>query len=104
MRRSLSLSCLGGLLMMLGVLSGHSCGQAPQPEARRDRERLQQPVYKVAQQLIDPALGVKSEVKAQEHPLAPALAMSKSCQQTLSKVRDYSATMVKRERIGGKLN
>jgi hypothetical protein len=84
-------------------MTGHSCGQAP-ADGRRDRDRLQQPVYKVAQQLVDPAVGVKVENKPQEHPLAPALAMAMSCQQTISKIRDYSATMVKRERINGKLN
>jgi hypothetical protein len=91
--------------LTLGLLTGHSCGQAPQSaDGRRDRERLQQPVFKVAQQLVDPAVGVRAENKPQEHPLAPALAMATSCQQTIGKIRDYSATMVKRERINGKLN
>lgn len=102
MKRTISLSSLGGLLLALGGLAGHSCGEAP--EARRgDRDQLPRPVYKVAQQQVADSSAAKVDRKP-EHPLAPALAMARSCEQTIASIKDYSATMVKRERIGGKLN
>jgi Protein of unknown function (DUF1571) len=86
----------GGTLALVPVGVG---GQRP------DRDRLSKPVYKVAQQLVDPAVGVQGgDARKAEHPLVPALVMARSAEQTLLKIHDYSATMVKRERIGGKLN
>jgi hypothetical protein len=38
-----------------------------------------------------------------EHPLMPALRWARSGSTELGKIQDYSATLVKRERIGGKL-
>src|SRR5262245_4001939 len=70
---------------------------------RADREQLPQPVYKVAQQLIDPATGNKTET-VEEHPLVPALKMAYSSLESCKAIKDYTATMVKRERIGDKLN
>ena len=39
-----------------------------------------------------------------EHPLMPALRWARDGQPNIEKIQDYSATMVKRERLNGKLN
>ena len=39
-----------------------------------------------------------------EHPLIPALRWAEEGQRTVDGIQDYSATMIKRERISGKLN
>jgi len=38
-----------------------------------------------------------------EHPLLPAVRWAKTCMERINKVEDYSATLVKRERIDGEL-
>ncbi len=58
-----------------------------------------------------PALpGVQSQAPTQpmivqpmEHPLAPAINRARFAQEQIAKIQDYSATLVKRERIDGKL-
>jgi outer membrane lipoprotein-sorting protein len=40
---------------------------------------------------------------ANEHPLTPALRWARDGMSSMEKIQDYSATVVKRERIGGKL-
>jgi len=90
---------------------------AESPAQPRDRNQLPRPVYKVAQKLADasaaqvPAAepvandGQTPAAAPTQHPLEPALAIAYSSMQTIkSNIKDYSCTMVKRERIGGKLN
>lgn len=49
------------------------------------------------------ALGIPPAA-AGEHPLAPAIAWAKTALADIAKIQDYSANMVKRERIDGTLN
>ena len=108
-------------LIAMGCLAGvatTSPAQAPQnpPRAgsRPDRGQLQQPVYRVAQQLPDANAVANNPVPAQpgvgqgaqaEHPLVPALQIAYAAMNNIrANIKDYSCTMVKRERIGGKLN
>ncbi len=85
-------------LMLVGIV-GFVRAQAP-TGTRTDRESLPQPVHRVAHKSEEP------EVKAQpQHPLEPALEIAyKALANIQTNIHDYSATMVKRERIDGKLN
>lgn len=49
------------------------------------------------------ARAVLSDVQPNEHPLMPALRWARTGLSDLEKIQDYSATVVKRERIDGKL-
>jgi hypothetical protein len=89
---------------------------AQSPDGTRDRSQLPQPVYKVAQNLADagnaqapaaatPNQGQTPAAPAAEHPLEPALKIAYASLATIQHdIKDYSATMVKRERIGGTLH
>jgi hypothetical protein len=88
---------------------------AQTPDGARDRSQLPQPVYKVAQNLaaagnaqapapVAPNQGQTPAAPA-AHPLEPALKIAYASLATIhSDIKDYSATMVKRERIGGTLH
>lgn len=106
-----------GLGLALGTslcLATNLPGQAP---TRGDRDRLPRPVYRVAENnkaeqspAEEAAARVANEPAAKpadaqnEHPLAPALVIAKSALQNIdTNIRDYSCTMVKQERVGGKL-
>jgi outer membrane lipoprotein-sorting protein len=98
---------------------GSSLAQAPQAPAaaggRPNRDQLTQPVFRVAQQQPQqPAIvanntvpGPQPEVGAvppQQHPLEPALQMAYAAMTNIrNNIKDYSCTMIKHERIGGKL-
>jgi hypothetical protein len=71
-------------------------GQAPgQPVARVADLTGMSPIHRA---LTDPAV-----VKPGEHPLMPALRWAKTGVENIRKIQDYSATLVKRERIGNDL-
>ena len=114
--------CLVGLAVVTGALLGASAtmrAQSPQgqqqPSARPGREQLPQPVYRVAQQVPDAgAIAANTNgnlpqqpepVAQQEHPLVPALQIAYAAMNNIrANIKDYSCTMIKRERIDGKLN
>lgn len=74
-------------------------GALCQAEEPRSREQLKEPVFRVGK--IGGAADQKQE---QQHPLDPALKVAYEGLEHLRKnVIDYSATMVKRERISGVL-
>jgi hypothetical protein len=94
------------------------------PQQRVDRQQLTQPVYRVAQQpsqngqpgqngqqpaivannTIPPANDVGGPQAPAQHPLEPAIQMAKSAMSNIrGNVKDYSCTLIKRERISGKL-
>ncbi len=86
--------------------------RSSQRNGRPGREQLPQPVYRVAQQQPNslaannlPAAPNDATVQnAGEHPLVPALQMAYASLATIrNNVKDYQCTMVKHERIGGKL-
>jgi len=78
-----------------------STGQ-PQPGRAQ-----QQPAYRVAERSKpspENALPDYAIRRPDEHPLMPAIRWAYAGLRELENIRDYSATMVKRERINGKLN
>ena len=114
---------LVGLAVVTGASGrhlGHDAAQSPQgqqqPPARPGREQLPQPVYRVAQQAPDAgAIAANTNgnlpqqpeaaVAQQEHPLVPALQIAYAAMNNIrANIKDYSCTMIKRERIDGKLN
>jgi hypothetical protein len=103
-------------LVSLAWVVGAVVAQAPQPQPRTGRQQLTQPVYRVADQTAQPdrvannTLPQQNDVVApqvgqpQQHPLEPAVQMAKSAMVNISNnIQDYSCTLVKRERINGKL-
>ncbi|MBL8827398.1 MAG: DUF1571 domain-containing protein [Planctomycetaceae bacterium] len=79
-------------------------GARPTTPATPDRT-TRQPVQPVAYFGEPPATASPTIPAAQpgEHPLAPAIARAHSSMESIAKIQDYSATMVKRERIDGVL-
>ncbi len=77
---------------------------AETPTGRTDRESLQQPVYKVAVKNVAVTETVVPATPP-EHPLVPAIRLAKaSLDHIHHDIHDYTAKMVKRERINGTLN
>ncbi len=95
--------------------------QAPATGGRPGRDQLPRPVYRVGQ-LPDnqPRVAANNNLPSQpatpspqeptapnpaEHPLEPALRMARAAVININEnIHDYSAVMVKRERVNGKLN
>lgn len=106
---------VGGLAVSMGCLTAGGAlinAQVPQaPPVRQDRAQLPQPVYRVAQVPAEPAKvaannagsTLPADANAAQHPLVPALEIAYKSLATQANIKDYSATMVKRERINGKL-
>ncbi len=93
----------GGLLRQTaegGAPTAAAAAATPAPAAR--------PAYQVAERsesaqaatLAAPKLGVGA---ANEHPLMPTLRWAYAGMSNIEKIQDYSATVAKRERIGGKV-
>ncbi|HTU25866.1 MAG TPA: DUF1571 domain-containing protein [Pirellulales bacterium] len=83
-------------------------GQDPASGSRTDRETLVKPIYKVANKVDgEPAAAANNETPQPApgaHPLQPALDMAyKALSNIQNNVRDYSCTLIKRERIDGTL-
>jgi hypothetical protein len=91
--------------VMLGTLANATFAE----ESRRgDRDRLPQPVYKVTERLENPVennnVGPGQPANA-EHPLAPVIQMAKeNLAHMKANIKDYSATLVKKERVGDTIN
>ncbi len=70
-------------------------GQTP-----RGRRPLKEPVYRISKTATKPMGAAKAP-----HPLDPALKIAREGLQHIQRdIRDYTSTVVKRERINGKLN
>jgi outer membrane lipoprotein-sorting protein len=109
---------LFGLSAVVGLLavSTSLLAQAPDTShgpSRPGRDQLPRPVYRVGQQPANPPrLAANNNLPSQlappnpnEHPLEPALRMAYAAINNIdANIQDYSAVMVKRERIGSKLN
>lgn len=85
-------------------------GRVPaQPPAQQilSRDRLSQPVYRVAEAAATPALANRgpnlTDLQPNEHPLMPAIRWAKVAVDDARKIQDYSCTFFKRERIEGEL-
>jgi len=94
--RWLALLACGGLLA-LGGPSGRAWGQTPAAAEKPIRMAERSGPATSSR----PAL---TEAQPNEHPLMPALRWAKAGLRDIESLKDYSATMVKRERIDGKLN
>lgn len=107
-----------GLAAAFGALAGVTTSilaQAPvgTPAAGRPgRDQLPRPVYRVGVQPANqPRVAAANNTPAQtpipnpnEHPLEPALRMAHAAIKNIqTNIQDYSAVMVKRERVNGKL-
>jgi hypothetical protein len=105
-------------LLMALVLGWCFAGllQAQIPANRPDRKKLVEPVHRqpfqLAQATSDSAVRqaattsqpTEKPAQTQEHPLVPALKMAESALKNIeSNVKDYTCTLIKRERIGDKL-
>jgi hypothetical protein len=81
---------------LLGTLMAYCCSSIVAEDAPRSREDLSEPVLRVAKATA-PSLP--------SHPLDPALDLARNGLMTIrSDVRDYTCTLVKRERINGQLS
>lgn len=80
---------------------GYPLGQP----SRRPSSQAQSP-YRVAEQTVPgvnrPA-GMESIAQPREHPLMPAIRWAREGYQNVQRIQDYSAVMVKREQINGKV-
>lgn len=73
-------------------------------EGTRPRDQLQEPVFRVSKATTEPAGAAKAQ-DGMSHPLDAALEIARNGLKHIEKsVADYTCTMVKRERIKGKLN
>ena len=101
--RTRTLGVLVGCLLAASgsAVSAQSAGE--DGASRPDRDQLPQPVYKVAHKNESSDVGTVNVADKAEHPLIPALKMAYSSRETLAGIQDYTATLVKRERISGKL-
>jgi hypothetical protein len=100
-RRLKSVSCLA----YCGLFAGALVAQVNAQSLRPDREKLPQPVYKVSERLENPPDQVlpaaQAPAAAPQHPLAPALSIANTAlAQMQQNVKDYSCTLIKRERFG----
>ena len=87
-----------GLVLLVGIV-GYVGAQSPVERTRTDRDSLPQPIHRVAHKTTD-----EPEAKTGEHPLEPALEIARKCLENIqTNIQDYSASMVKHERIDGKL-
>ena len=76
-----------------------------QPNAGGQQPSPQRP-YRLAERSVvaqPPVPNSHGAAQPQEHPLMPALRWAYSGVENIEKIQDYSATLVKRERINGKL-
>ncbi|MGD9723434.1 MAG: DUF1571 domain-containing protein [Pirellulales bacterium] len=90
--------------------------QSPDQAPRNNRQQLTEPVFRVADQsagtpvVANNTLPPRADNVAQpnnqppQHPLEPAIQMAKSAMVNMrANIQDYSCTIIKHERIGGKL-
>lgn len=94
--RATSLLQIVMLCVCVSSLALTAAGQQP----RQDRRTLREPVYRVAQAPRQ----AQAAAATAEHPLAEVAAKAEELLGGMQRnVRDYSATLVKRERIDGEL-
>jgi len=106
---------LGLLACVCATTPAQSPQNPSQTSGRPGREQLEQPVYRVAEQVPAPArvaaknnaVPVAQGAPANgqpQHPLVPAIQIAhESLNHIRNNVKDYSATMFKHEKVDGKL-
>ncbi len=95
---------------VLGQAPAQTAQVPPQSTARQvpTRDRLQEPVYRVAETVTAPAALANrgpnlTDLNPNEHPLMPAIRWAEAVVDDVRKIEDYSCTFFKRERIDGEL-
>ncbi len=84
------------------ALAQSTTGDAP---TRPDREQLPQPVYKVAHKNAETSeVGLGRRAEPSTRWRRPCVMAEAAMANIKANVKDYTATLVKRERIDGKLN
>ncbi|MCR4415932.1 MAG: DUF1571 domain-containing protein [Thermoguttaceae bacterium] len=98
-RNSLLVFIAGGALAA-GTVVARAGEQPPAKQASSDR-----PAYRVAERSLPSteARAMLGAAQPNEHPLMPTLRWARDGLREMEKIKDYSATMVKRERIDGKV-
>ncbi len=101
-------------LLAVAVVAMSFSYDASAQQPPQDRRGLRQPVYRVAQAqpapvrqatAQQPVRNEQPQAQQEEHPLAPMVARANELIKHMDEnVQDYSATLVKRERVDGVLN
>lgn len=123
-KRLFGLAAASASLVMATTSLFAQAPQAPSGGGRPGRDQLPRPVYRVGQQPAAPQPAAdttrvaannnlpanntpqnQAPANPNEHPLEPALRMAHAAIDNINtNIQDYSAVMVKRERVNGKLN
>jgi hypothetical protein len=101
--------------LILSLSTQATSGQSPAPSAAGvaggqpapSASQTTRPAYQVAERSESAQASAAPQLAAgqpNEHPLMPALKWAYSGIGNVEKIQDYSATLAKRERIGGKVN
>jgi len=90
------------LILSLGWEAGTAWGEAPKEGTAKAAEQSTASSDAPAQTVR--LGGAAAAVDPNEHPLMPVLRWGQESLKIAEKIQDYSATMVKRERIDGKVN
>ena len=93
------------LTTLLAALTAIAGGQLQAQQQRESRQGLRQPIYRVAQAQPAAAQPAAAQPRGQNaHPIAPFVERAEGLLENMRKsVKDYSATLVKRERVDGNL-
>ena len=78
----------------------------PRPDKRTQMQPRNQPLFRLAERsnpVRNQPLEAFAKLDPNEHPLMPALRWADKGLRDFAKIRDYSATVVKRERVNGKV-
>lgn len=101
-RRRLAALLAVALIPSLGWEAGTAWGESPKDGTAKASERSAASSNAPAQTVR--LGGAAATVDPNEHPLMPVLRWGQESLKIAQKIEDYSATMVKRERIDGKVN
>ncbi|MCG8587336.1 MAG: DUF1571 domain-containing protein, partial [Pirellulales bacterium] len=99
-------NCVAATLAVVLLCGSQVQAQSPQPIPR---DKLEQPVYRVPfNQQVNPKKPQHNVVQVagegQQHPLVPAIERAKAALKNIDdNIKDYSCTLVKRERVNGTL-
>ena len=112
-KRLFQMAVAGSSLALLTTSLLAQAPQAPSSGGRPGRDQLPRPVYRVSQQPANQTRVAannnlpsnQTPPNPNEHPLEPALRMAYAAIKNINtNIKDYSAVMVKRERVNGRLN
>lgn len=101
---------VGFAILAVGAALGIGTAALAQQTAPAEGKKFTQPVYRVPRQPrvaatnSEQAPSTVKQVAGQEHPLVPAVRLARSSLQNIdANINDYTATLIKRERVDGTL-